>query len=204
MSLRIDERAGDIILIWPRRTSERSARKFVDENRPWIEKHRARLFKKEPLKAGDIISVLGNDYLLAHRAGRGTAVFEDKKIIVYGDARFFWRRLKDFLKKEAEKALAEKAREKSFRMGKECKGIRVIDPKTRWGSCGHDGRLMFSWRLILAPPDVMDYVVAHEVAHLLHMNHSKKFWALCASLTPDARASKNWLKAHGKNLMAVI
>ena len=78
----------------------------------------------------------------------------------------------------------------------------MIDPKTRWGSCAPDGSMMFSWRLILAPPDVLDYVVAHEVAHRIHMNHSPKFWALCASLTADAGEAKRWLKKNGHALMA--
>ena len=112
------------------------------------------------------------------------------------------RRVKDFLKEKAREVLEAAAAEKLSDINKRAAGIRVIDPKTRWGSCAPDGQMMFSWRLILAPPPVLDYVVAHEVAHRIHMNHSRKFWALCASLTEDAGASRKWLRANGNTLMA--
>ena len=81
--------------------------------------------------------------------------------------------------------------------------VVVKDTSSRWGSCTADGTVMFSWRLVMAPPEVQDYVVAHEVAHLRHMDHSRQFWALTAQLTPHRRAATAWLAAHGAGLMRV-
>ena len=201
LSLRIDARAGDVVLVWPRRASEKSALQFVCENRRWIETQKSRLTGERLLQAGDKVSVRGCDYVIEHRSGRGVTRFEGDAIVVHGDIAHFPRRLRDFLKKESRRVLTECAREKTRELNLYFKSLRVIDPNTRWGSCGHDGRLMFSWRLILAPEDVLDYVVAHEIAHLVHMNHSKKFWALCASLTKDAAASRRWLREHGMRLL---
>jgi predicted metal-dependent hydrolase len=123
-------------------------------------------------------------------------------LIIHCRPEYLSRRVKDFLKEKAREVLEDVVGEKLSDINKKNVGIRVIDPKTRWGSCAPDGQMMFSWRLILAPPQVLDYVVAHEVAHRIHMNHSRKFWALCASLTEDAGASRRWLKANGNALMS--
>ncbi|WP_223252117.1 M48 family metallopeptidase [Paracoccus mutanolyticus] len=81
-------------------------------------------------------------------------------------------------------------------------GHRAGEPGSRWGCCSHDGRLMFSWRLAMAPPAVLDYVAAHEVAHLAHMDHSAAFWATTAALCPDWRAQRGWLRTNGHDLLA--
>ena len=106
------------------------------------------------------------------------------------------------LRRRARMVITELAHEKADRIGKKIKGIAIRDTKTRWGSCSAQGRLNFSWRLLLAPPFVLDYVVAHEVAHLKIMNHSKKFWDLCASLHDgNIKTSRQWLKDNGEKLL---
>ena len=206
MALRVDVKAGDIVLTWPRGASENGALRFIEQNRDWIEQHRRKLPQPKVFAEGEVISVHGREYKIVRKDGRGVtslvAGAAENWLIVHGRPEHMSRRIKDFLKEKAQEVLEEVAAEKLSDINKKPAGVRVIDPKTRWGSCSPDGRMMFSWRLILAPPHVLDYVVAHEVAHRVHMNHSRKFWALCASLTGDAGASRRWLRAHGGALMA--
>jgi predicted metal-dependent hydrolase len=204
MSLRIEARSGDVVLVFPPRGSVAKAVRFIEKNRDWIEKQHAKKVHPRAVAPGMTLSVLGRDYTVTHAKGRGVTRFEGDRIVVHGGEAHLRRRLRDFLKKEALHVLTVAVREKTDSLGLKMTAIRVIDPKTRWGSCGPDGRIMFSWRLILAPPEVMDYVVAHEVAHRVHMNHSRKFWALCASLTTDAAYSRRWLRTHGQVLMTAL
>jgi len=202
MALRVDIKSGDIVLTWPRGASESMALRFIEENSRWIETRRRRLPPPQYFVPGKQISIYGEACLIAHREGRGITRIEEKNLIVHGRPEHLSRRVRDFLKKTAMMILEDKAAQKLEQIGRGPADIRVIDPKTRWGSCSHDGALMFSWRLILAPPSVLDYVVAHEVAHCLHMNHGKKFWALCASLTENAAVARRWLRTHGGTMMA--
>ena len=90
---------------------------------------------------------------------------------------------------------------KAERIGKRVRSVQVRDTKSRWGSCAQDGSLSFCWRLIFAPTVAFDYVVAHEVAHLSHMNHGKRFWSLCEKLSANYTAGKRWMQVHGHTLM---
>lgn len=202
LSLRVDAKLGDVVLTWPKRTSLRAAEKFVRDNRAWIEKHRARLTPARAFAAGEQLTLGGAVYTIRHADGRGLTRIEGDDIVVHGDAAHVHRRVRDFIKAEALRQLTQLSHEKSASLGLKPSGVRVLDPKSRWGSCGPDGRLMYSWRIILAPRAVMDYLVAHEVAHRVHMNHGPAFWRLCASLTTDAKSSRRWLNEHGKTLMA--
>ncbi len=201
MALRVDTKLGDVVLTWPRGTTEKMALRFIEENRRWIEERRRRIPVTRPFAAGEVISVAGQEYTLVHREGRGLTRFEGQQLIVHGKAEHLSRRVKDFLKEIARQVLEEKTAQKMQLINRDKARVRILDPKGRWGSCGSGGNIMFSWRLILTPPLVMDYVVAHEVAHCIHMNHSRKFWTLCASLTTDAVGSKRWLKLHGAEVM---
>lgn len=204
MALRVDMRAGDVVLTWPlRRTNAEKARRFVEENRRWIEQHRKE--RAAPvITEGSTISVFGKSFLLVQGSPRGITRFDGDRIIVHGHPEHFSRRLQKFLKEQSIGLLTEKTAEKTARIGKRLMDVRVIDPKSRWGSCAPDGRIMFSWRLILAPPDVLDYVVAHEVAHRVHMNHSRAFWRQCLDLCEgDGKSARKWLKVNGHTLMQV-
>lgn len=202
MALRVETRSGDIVLTWPSRgASEKHARRFIEENRGWIESQRRKITTAKVFENGAVVSVLGRDFVIEQKSGRGLSRFEDGRIIVHGTADHLSRRVKDFLKKHALEILSARVQEKTAMLGLKQTSIRIIDPKTRWGSCAPDGRLMFSWRLILAPEEVLDYVVAHEVAHRVHMNHSRKFWALCLTLCDNGVAARRWLKKNGAELM---
>lgn len=112
------------------------------------------------------------------------------------------RRLRDWLKAQAERELKRAVARHAARLGVTVKAMSLRDQSTRWGSCSSTGRLSFNWRLILAPPFVLDYVAAHEVAHLVQMNHSEAFWETVRSTCPRMEAGRGWLRAHGGELMA--
>lgn len=205
MALRVDVRAGDIVLTWPLRgTTPQKALRFVEENRRWIEQQRRVHEKPQGVAAGGSIDIYGKTFSLVQGTVRGITRFDGDNIIVHGHPEHFSKRLQKFLKEQAVELLTEKTAEKTARIGKRMKEVRVIDPKSRWGSCAPDGRIMFSWRLILAPPAVLDYVVAHEVAHRVHMNHSRAFWRQCLDLCDDdGKSARRWLKTNGHRLMSV-
>ncbi len=202
MALRVDAKIGDVVLTWPRGASEHGALRFIESNRDWIEQHRRKIPVAKHFSEGEVIPVYGRDFRIVRRDGRGVTTLTDDTLVVHSRPEHLERRIKNFLKETAEEVLSDIAAQKQDQLNLKSKPLRVIDPRTRWGSCSPDGRMMFSWRLILAPPHVLDYVVAHEVAHRVHMNHSRKFWALCASLTDDAGASRRWLKKNGSALMS--
>jgi predicted metal-dependent hydrolase len=115
---------------------------------------------------------------------------------------FMARRVRDWLKQEARMRISELARQKATLIGKTVRQVSVRDTSSRWGSCSHAGNLSFSWRLILAPYEVFDYVVSHEVAHLQEFNHSDAFWAVVEQLSPGHERWRHWLAAHGPRLYA--
>jgi predicted metal-dependent hydrolase len=121
-------------------------------------------------------------------------------ICVAGEAPHVARRIGDFLKREARRDLEAASRRYAQRLGVSVKRVSVRDQVSRWGSCSTTGVLSYSWRLILAPPFVLDYLAAHEVAHLIEMNHSQRFWRLVERLCPAMQRAKTWLDVHGTDL----
>ncbi len=205
MSLRVDARAGDVVLTWPlkSRLSVEKALRFIDQHRGWIATQRSNTTARKPFAAGSIVPVAGIDYTIEHRPGRGATRFEDDKIIVHGQPEHINRRVRDFLKEEAARVLQQLSNHKGADIDLPPVAVRILDPKSRWGSCGPDGKIMYSWRLLLAPPAVMDYVVAHEVAHRVHMNHGRRFWALCADLAAgEVKICRQWLRANARFLQS--
>jgi hypothetical protein len=124
------------------------------------------------------------------------------EIRVRGDPMHLARRVRDHLAAMARDELARRARQLAPRIGRSVTRVSVRDTKSRWGSCSGGGNLSFSWRLIFAPEPVIDYVVAHEVAHLAEMNHGPRFWRLVESLSPDCAAPRAWLKRHRGRLFS--
>jgi len=120
-----------------------------------------------------------------------------------GDPDTFQSRIIRYLRRAAVSDLGDAVDRHCARLGVDARRITVKDTRSRWGSCTADGRLSFSWRLILAPPDVLDYVAAHECAHLLEMNHSPAFWAHVARCRPDWKRQRGWLRANGRALHAI-
>ncbi len=206
LGLRFDPRMADVVLIWPQnlKSSEKNLKRahdFVARHQGWIEKHRYAV-PAQHFAAGAQIPFQGRILTVVHQAGRGVTKIDGDILRVYGDARHLARRIKDFLKQQAHDAALPLVRQKEKIIKVSPAKLRMADPKARWGSCSSEAKLMLSWRLIMAPPAVLDYVVAHEVAHRLQMNHGRKFWALCLSLCEDGAKSRRWLKQNGAGLLA--
>ena len=136
----------------------------------------------------------------AARCGPRPTIAASACICVAGEPPHLDRRIGDFLKREARRDLEAAASRYAARLGVAIKRVSIRDQSSRWGSCSNTGVLSFSWRLILAPSFVLDYLAAHEVAHLKELNHSPRFWRLVASLDPDFERAKAWLDAHGTDL----
>jgi predicted metal-dependent hydrolase len=204
-TLRIDTAAREVVLTMPPRGSVKAAKEFAQRHGAWIAARLRRLPEAVPFTDGTELPVRGVAHRIAHRSGaRGTVWIEagegEPLLCVAGAAPHIERRVSDFLKREAKRDLDVACRRHAAALAVTIKRIAVRDQSSRWGSCSTTGALSFSWRLILAPSFVLDYLAAHEVAHLMEMNHGPRFWNLVVRLTPDAARAKAWLDAHGSGL----
>lgn len=198
MSLRVDAAAGAIVLVRPRRVGSSLVLKFVAQQRRWIERQVAALPTAAPLCDGSLISMLGTDLTIRHSvAGRAGVRRDGETLMVSGAVEHLARRVRDWLKIEAKRELGAMVRDVAATLGRPARRVIFRDPKSRWGSCGPDGTISLSWRLVLAPVRVARYVVAHEVAHLKHMNHSLAFWRTVDMLVDDRKAARAWLRTNG-------
>jgi predicted metal-dependent hydrolase len=201
--LRLSRDRSGVVVTVPPRISRREALEFAKKSSKWIGERLEAEPAERPLRAGSDILVRGQRRLIVHSGSRrGTVVLCEREVIVSGDAAHLQRRLVDWLKAEAKRDLAEASEFYAGVMGVTFHRLSVRDQRSRWGSCTSDGTLSYSWRLILAPPFVLDYVAAHEAAHLRHMNHGRSFWRLVLSHCPHAGRAKSWLKTHGAELHA--
>lgn len=175
---------------------------MLQANAKWVEARLARLPAPLILEDGATVALGGVPHRIRHRPGGRTGLVT-REIHITGAPEFLSRRVLDFLRAEAGRRLTLLAVDIAAPAGLKPRRVTMKDTRTRWGSCTARGTLMFCWRLVMAPLDVQHYVVAHEVAHLRHMNHSPAFWALVAELTPHRAAADRWLDAHGSGLMRV-
>ncbi|RIK85445.1 MAG: hypothetical protein DCC69_09815 [Hyphomicrobiales bacterium] len=208
LTLRIDAGGRGLRVTVPPGLRQGEVDRFLDRHRDWLELKLARLPDRPQLRAGVKMPLRGRPHLIVHRPGRRgtvTAGEEDGRpaLYVHGEAAHLPRRLADFLKREARKDIEPLVAKHAASLGKRAKAIRFKDTSSRWGSCTADGALSFSWRIMMAPPAVIDYLVAHEVAHLKEMNHGPDFWALCRGLCPRTEEARAWLKRNGAALQAI-
>jgi len=205
-TIRVRSATRDVVLTMPLRGSLSAARDFAERHAAWIGARMRRLPQPVPFEPDECIPFEGVPHRILHQPlARGTVWLgmtpESKPAIcVAGDARHVQRRVSDFLKREARKRLEESVRRHCAKINVKARDVTLRDTTSRWGSCSATGGLNFSWRLIMAPPHVLDYLAAHEVAHLVHMNHSDEFWALTHKLSKDTQSAEAWLKAHGASL----
>lgn len=202
-SLRVDPARRRIVLTAPLRMARDTAVSFAQQQAGWIAARLKRLPDRRPFVDGVEVPVFGTPHRVRHRPDqRGTVWVEGDEIHVAGRAEHLPRRLRDWLTAEMRKRLAPLVAAKAAQVERSVKRITVRDARSRWGSCGPDGAMSFSWRLVFAPPEVLDYLVAHEVAHLVHMNHGPRFWALAERLCDGPMAlPQAWLKTNGETLM---
>ena len=204
MKLRYDPMNECAVVTMPPRGSEKAAIKFAEQNLIWLEKQKTSSPEQIFLSPGSCIPYKGETFIIIHRADRsGRIQIEDNSFIVGGPIEGFPVRLENFLKKQARLTIEPIARDMSLLIRKRFVRIQIRDTSSRWGSCSSSGTLSFSWRLILTPPEILTYVVAHEIAHLKEMNHSPAFWAVVDQMVDNAKSSRKWLKTEGQQLMLI-
>jgi len=202
--LRVDPALCCPVLTVPPGVSARDIEGFLSGQSHWMARQMARLPQRVRLEPGARIPFRGTETLIRHDplAPRRPRAAGDE-IRLGGPEEQLEARLLRWLKAEARTDLTERAHTHAARLGVGIGGISVRDTRSRWGSCSPSGRLSFTWRLILAPEAVCDYVVAHEVAHRREMNHGPRFWALVERLVGDHVRERSWLRTHGPKLFAV-
>jgi predicted metal-dependent hydrolase len=205
-TLRVVAVTREAVLTMPPRGSFREAREFAERHGAWIAARLDRLPRAAPFEHGTEIPLRGVVHAITHRrSARGTAWTEADRdgrrlLCVAGHAAHVARRITDYLKREAKRDLEAAVARYADRLGVKVRRISIRDQVSRWGSCSTSGALSFSWRLVLAPRFVLDYLAAHEVAHLLEMNHSARFWRLLGRICPDMERAKAWLDVRGTDL----
>lgn len=198
---------GSVIVRAPLRATQKLIREFVASNAKWIEKKRAEALAFLPpapkqYVPGEMFMYLGNVYPLEIVKGQRKPLFLDESFKLaaskQGSAKLVFER---WYRAQAKQILTERVRLYASQYGLQYKKIGITSARTRWGSCSANGSLNFSWRLILAPLAVVDYVVVHELAHTVHHNHSKKFWKKVETIMPDYKERRKWLQKDGRQLM---
>lgn len=199
ITLRISSLDGTVTLTRPRGVSERMALDFAREKEAWLRGHLAQQDDGVDVRLGAVLPIEGVARQVV--AGQGRRVLlEPGRVLVPGAEDRVASRLLGFLKTHARGRLAEASDRYAARLGRGYARLTLRDTRSRWGSCTADGGLMYSWRLILAPPEVLDYVAAHEVAHLQEMNHSADFWAVVTRLYGAYEPQRRWLHREGAAL----
>jgi len=204
--LRLDERKREAVAIAPSKRKLGEAAAFARDRLDWISEHLQALPDHIVLQDGAIFSLRDTpcEITLEGRGRRAYLADGTPQILhVPGAPETIGARVERFLRKSAKDDLSEAVIRYCDILGVEARKVTIKDTRSRWGSCTSDGRLAFSWRLIMAPTEVLEYVAAHECAHLLEMNHSAAFWAHVGKCRPTWKAERNWLRKNGRELHAV-
>jgi len=203
--LRLDERRREAVAVAPSNRQIKDAAAFAAERVEWISTRLQHLPDIIRFEEAEIIRFRGEPcQLTANGDTRLARMWPGDPLLLSapGDPETLPLRVTRYLKKQAKADLTRAVNRHVETLGVEYKSISVKDTRSRWGSCTSDGQLSFSWRLIMAPPKVLDYVAAHECAHLLEMNHSPKFWAHVSRCVPDWKRQRAWLRTHGAGLQS--
>jgi predicted metal-dependent hydrolase len=204
VSLRIDPQSGAVVVTLPMRAARNAGMALLMDHAHWVSDRLAALPEALKLQDGADVPLSGIPHRIRHvPQGRGGAWLHEQEIHVAGAPEFLPRRVLDLLRHEARRNLGTLVLAKAEMIDRKPLRVTVKDTRTRWGSCAPDGSLAFSWRLVMAPGFVQDYVVAHEIAHLRHMNHGPRFWALVDQLTEHAAQAIPWLRGEGSRLLRV-
>lgn len=208
LTLRIDAAGQGLRVTVPPGVARGEVDGFLERHEGWIAQRIGRLPDRPEVRPGVKIPIRGKPHRIVHEPGRRGAAetgIEDGEpvLIVHGERAHLPRRVADFLKREAKQDIEALVAKHTTTVGRRAKSIRYKDTTSRWGSCSSTGGLSFSWRIMMAPPMVIDYLVAHEVAHLKEMNHGPRFWKLCRELCPETDRCKAWLKRNGNALQAI-
>lgn len=208
-TLRIDAGGKGLRVTVPPKVANSEIDRFISRHQGWLESRITQIPVVKKVHAGDFLPLRGVDHLIIHvRDKRGIthiALSEagQPQLVVFGGPEHLSRRIADFLKKEVKCEIDMLVAKHTAAVGRKATAVRFKDTKSRWGSCTSKGVLSFSWRIGMAPPSVINYLVAHEVAHLVEMNHGPDFWKLCLELCPDTVNCRNWLTRNGASLQAI-
>ena len=211
LTLRVSHASGNVVLTMPARVAFGDAKAFAERHAAWIGARLKRLPDPVPFEPGALVPLRGTDHRIVHLPERRGTVWTEIHALaaaddcafalcVAGERAHLPRRISDYLKRLAKEDLEAAVRHHCQSLHIPPRSVTVRDTTSRWGSCSASGSLNFSWRLILAPSFVLDYLAAHEVAHLVHMNHSAKFWAITQKLCADTDRAEAWLNANGSKL----
>lgn len=203
-SLRVSRLDGKVTLSMPVRAREGEALAFLKGNEDWLRQTLSAMPGPtvQAIGPGTAIQVEGDPLVLTPASGRAVRA-EGGLLLVPGSPETMGPRVAAWLKVLARDRLATASSHYAGLVGRRYTSLAIRDTRSRWGSCSPDGRLMYSWRLIMAPPAVLDYVAAHEVAHLVELNHSAAYWRVVTGICPDWKDHRAWLKTHGNTLHRV-
>ncbi|MEO0635357.1 MAG: SprT family zinc-dependent metalloprotease [Pseudomonadota bacterium] len=213
-TLRLDKTGAGLTITVPSGARRGPVETFLSRHAGWIATQRVKRPPALTPADGALIPIRGVPHRIRHQIGRGTThvrqdaghVRQDAgaemRLHVFGDAAHLGRRVGDYLKRQAKLDLERLSLSHAASLGVKPNRIVMRDTSSRWGSCSSTGTLSYSWRIVIAPPEIIDYLAAHEVAHLREMNHGPGFWALVERVCPDYNAHRQWLKQHGKSLHA--
>lgn len=208
LSIRIDGRAGEAVLVAPSERKLGDVVAFARDKAGWMRQRLAARPESAPLAPAAVVPVFGRPTRLQAVGGAGAARLvegpDGPVILSGGDGEAFGRRVENLLKRLARQVLLERTEHHLRTLGQRPVRVSITDARSRWGSCSpHNRTIRYSWRVIMAPPAVADYLAAHEVAHLVHADHSPAYWAVVERLVGDHRPFRKWLREHGAALHAV-
>lgn len=208
LSIRIDARAGEAVLIAPSERKLADVVAFARTKASWMRERLAERPHGTPLEPGAIIDLFGRPTRLVAVSGAGAARLIDSAdgpvIQSGGEGEAFARRVENLFKRLARQVLVERTEHHLRTLGQRPVKVSIADTRSRWGSCSpHNRSIRYSWRVIMAPPAVADYLAAHEVAHLVHADHSPAYWSVVQKLVGDHRPFRKWLRDNGPALHAV-
>lgn len=198
MTLRVSGQDGQVTLTLPPALPEAQAIAFAESRIPWLRRALAGVPQAAPVVFGAALPVEGRALVLTPAPVRSPVI--EQGALLLPQSRPPAASAAGFLRALAQARLAAASDRHAAALGRGFRALALRDTRSRWGSCTHDGRLMYSWRLAMAPPEVLDYVAAHEVAHLAHMDHSPRFWAAVGGLCPGWRTHRDWLRRNGAAL----
>ncbi|MDN5788015.1 M48 family metallopeptidase [Pseudorhodobacter sp.] len=201
LSLRVSRLDGRVTLSLPPHAREAEAWAFLRAQEGWIRQALANVVPEGMVTMGETIPIEGRLVRLVPGVGR-SMLLAGEELQVPGDSARTGARVAAWLKTKARDRLALASDTYARRIGRRYMTLTLRDTRSRWGSCTSEAGLMYSWRLIMAPPQVLNYVAAHEVAHLAEMNHSPRFWAIVADLMPEYQHHRRWLKSQGNQLLS--
>lgn len=208
LSIRIDGRAGEAVLVAPSERGLAQAVAFARTKADWMRQRLAERPDSAPLEPGAVVPLYGRPTRLVATGGAGAARLIDGPdgpfIQSGGEGEAFSRRVQNLFRRLARQVLLERTEHHLRALGQRPVKVSIADTKSRWGSCSpHNRTIRYSWRVIMAPPAVADYLAAHEVAHLVHADHSPAYWAVVQRLVGDHRPFRKWLRDNGPGLHAV-